>query len=358
MHAATAQAVTTQAPSAQAVKTQTPALQAVEKQPFKLHLLKSQSSQKQTTVLKIGGSILERNLDSLADNLESLAKQVAFLVADGVKLIIVHGGGPHISAELKKQGIEPKFIDGLRVTDEATLDVALCTLDKVNQAIVQALQNVGVNAVGFCSEDPLFLSKKASMVTGVDLGWVGEIESVDLAQLDATVYDVAVVAPIGYSDGSQIYGDNQQSSGDSHISYGHDSSSSIPDSHNSGDTADSYDCVSFCQVTSLYNLNADHAAMGIAKALKAESLVFLSDVPGVLSDCNDKSSCIDHIKPVQVEQLIADGVIQGGMIQKIRNSAAALHAGVGRVCIADGRIEGAVIDTALKRLRSGTTIGP
>lgn len=337
MHAATAQTVTTQATVAQAVKTQTPAPQAVTKQPFKLHLVKSPSSQKQTTVIKIGGSILERNLDSLADNLESLANQVAFLVADGVKLIIVHGGGPHISAELKKQGIEPKFIDGLRVTDEATLDVALGTLDKVNQAIVQALQNVGVNAVGFCSEDPLFLSKKATKVNGVDLGWVGEIESVDLAQLEDTIYDVAVVAPIGYSDGTQVYGDSQQTS---------------------GDTADSYDCVSFCQVTSLYNLNADHAAMGIAKALKAESLVFLSDVPGVLSDCNDKSSCIDHIKPVQVEQLIADGVIQGGMIQKIRNSAAALHAGVGRVCIADGRIEGAVIDTALKRLRSGTTIGP
>src|SRR5262249_26430720 len=129
----------------------------------------------------------------------------------------------------------------------------------------------------------------------------------------------------------------------------------IPSEH--GKHSAEADYVGFCQVMSLYNLNADHAAMGIAKALKVESLVFLSDVPGVLSDCNDASSCIDHIKPVQVEQLIADGVIKGGMIQKIRNSAAALHAGVGRVCIADGRVEGAVIDTTLKRLRSGTTIG-
>lgn len=319
-------------------------------QPFKLHLVKAQSCQKQITVLKIGGSILEKNLDSLADNLDSLAKQIAFLVNEGVKLIIVHGGGPHISSELKNQGIEPKFVDGLRVTDDATLNVVLHTLDKVNAAILHALQKVGVNAVGFNSESPLFLSKKSSSINGVDLGWVGEIQSVDLAQLDDTVCDVAVVAPIGFSDGSQIYGDSSEAYGASPEAYG-----DSPEAY--GNSSDDADCVGFCQVTSLYNLNADHAAMGIAKALKAESLVFLSDVPGVLSDCNDASSCIDQIKPVQVEQLIADGTIKGGMIQKIRNSAAALHAGVGRVCIADGRVEGAVIDTALKRLRIGTTIG-
>lgn len=253
-------------------------------------------------VVKIGGSTL-----TSPATLDCLSPQLKSLVAEGATVYIVHGAGPHISARMLEIGLTPRFENGLRVTDEATLELVKSELESVNTAIAAALSSNGLDIEAKGPGTGIFEAVKASPEkSGADLGLVGEITGVDLHALSEG--KVCVIAPLGF-DG-----------------------------------------------TCFYNINADHAAMALAGAVEADALVFLSDVDGVLLDRNDPQSLIKQLMPGQAEDLIISGSVQAGMIQKLKNSIEALTLGVRRVCITDGRRAGSLIEAGLNRMTFGTTL--
>lgn len=279
-------------------------------------------------VVKIGGSALKS-----LEQLDKVTDQIVALFSAGKKVIVVHGGGPHISKSMAENGIEPKFVDGLRVTDDATLMVAVCALNQVNRAIVDVLKAKGVGAVGLQGERGLFVAKKmvrqsrqtdlpiagttlrldsmhrVEAPEALDLGWVGDIVAVGSEVLQSYQNEIAVITPIGYDD----YGNR-------------------------------------------YNLNADHAAMAIASAIHSEALVFMSDVPGVMNDPDDSGSVFNELSAARIEVLIGAGIISGGMIPKLRSSVNAIKKGANRVCIVDGREDAALTNLLLFGREIGTTI--
>lgn len=273
-------------------------------------------------VVKIGGSALKS-----VEQLDKVAAQIVALWNAGKKVVVVHGGGPHISKSMAEHGIEAKFVNGLRITDDATLMVAVCALNQVNTAIVHALRNRGVDAVGLQAERGLLAARKmtrASLSSGVaiegttlrsatveaiDLGWVGEIVAVGSQVLDLYESSIAVITPIGYDE----FGNR-------------------------------------------YNLNADHAAMAIASAIRSEALVFMSDVPGVMKRPPDTGAVFNELSAARIEALIGTGIISGGMIPKLLSSVDAIRQGASRVCIVDGREEAALTNLLLFGREIGTTI--
>lgn len=239
-------------------------------------------------VVKYGGSAMvdeELKRKVIAD--------VVLLKLTGFKPIIVHGGGKEISKWVSKSGMEPKFINGLRVTDEATMEIAEMVLNRVNKSLVQMVQELGVKAVGISGKDGGMLHVQKRYSNGENIGYVGEIDAVD----PKILYDMLekdylpVVCPIGFDD--------------------------------------KYDT---------YNINADDAACAIAKAMQAEKLAFLTDIEGVYRDFNDKSTLISELELDEAERFIAEGIVGGGMIPKLGNCIDALKEGVSRVHILDGRI--------------------
>ncbi len=239
-------------------------------------------------VVKYGGSAM------VDDNLKrSVIADVVLLKLVGFKPIIVHGGGKEISKWVAKAGMEPKFINGLRVTDEATMEIAEMVLNRVNKSLVQMIQQLGVKGVGISGKDGGLLHVNKRYSDGQDIGYVGEIDAVD----PKILYDLLekdflpVVCPIGFDDNFDTY-----------------------------------------------NINADDAACAIAKAVNAEKLAFLSDIEGVYRDFNDKSTLISELEMEEAEQFIREGFVGGGMIPKLGNCIEALKEGVSRVHILDGRI--------------------
>ncbi|MDD7390680.1 MAG: acetylglutamate kinase [Lachnospiraceae bacterium] len=239
-------------------------------------------------VVKYGGSaMVDEELK------RSVIADVVLLKLVGFKPIIVHGGGKEISRWVSKTGMEPHFINGLRVTDEPTMEIAEMVLNRVNKSLVQMIQQLGVKGVGISGKDGGLLHVQKRYSDGQDIGYVGEIDAVD----PKILYDLLekdflpVVCPIGYDD--------------------------------------NYDT---------YNINADDAACAIAKAVKAEKLAFLSDIEGVYRDFNDKSTLISELELEEAERFIAEGFVGGGMIPKLGNCIEALKDGVSRVHILDGRI--------------------
>ncbi|MBE5959262.1 MAG: acetylglutamate kinase [Lachnospiraceae bacterium] len=239
-------------------------------------------------VIKYGGSAM------LDDNfMQNVIQDITLLKLVGFKPIIVHGGGKAISGFVNKLGMEAKFINGLRVTDEDTLEVAEMVLNKVNKQLVQIVQELGVKAIGISGKDGGLLKVKKKLSEGQDIGYVGEVTEVrpdillDLIEKDF----LPIVCPIGLDD--EFHG---------------------------------------------YNINADDAASAIAEAVKAEKLAFLTDTEGVYKDKDDSTSVISEMTVSEAEKLIEDGTIQGGMLPKIRNCIAAIERGVSRVHILDGRI--------------------
>lgn len=258
-------------------------------------------------VVKLGGSALKT-----AESMEKILCQVAELVKTGKQVIIVHGGGPMINRALEEQAVQPVFVNGLRVTDDATLMTVVAALGLLNIQIVEALKAKGIDAVGLHAEPDLFNCTKAvgsSASQESDLGWVGKVVGVSKTALDPYKSKVAVVSPIGWDD-----------------------------------------------FRNRYNLNADHAAMALAIALGAGALVFLSDVPGVLTNTSDPSSRVPLLTEQSATELILNGIVSGGMLPKIDSSLRALKAGVGRVCMADGRQESALLEVLSDSGRIGTTI--
>lgn len=239
-------------------------------------------------VVKYGGSAMSN--EELKKN---VIKDVTLLKLVGFKPIIVHGGGKEISRWIGKVGKEPEFVNGLRVTDEETMEIADMVLGRVNKSLVSMVQELGVKAVGICGKDGGLLKADKKYSNGQDIGFVGDIREVD----PQIIYDLLdndflpIIAPIGLGD-------------------------------------------DFCE----YNINADDAACAIAKAVGADKLVFLTDIEGLYKDLNDKSTFISRLTASAAEKLIQEGFIGGGMLPKLNNCTSAIRNGVNRVHILDGRI--------------------
>ena len=239
-------------------------------------------------VVKYGGSaMVDEELK------KHVIQDVTLLKLVGFKPIIVHGGGKEISKWVGKVGMEPVFINGLRKTDEATMEIAEMVLNKVNKSLVTLVQELGVNAVGISGKDGGLLKVEKKYSNGEDIGFVGEITEVnpqilyDLLERDF----LPIICPVG-----------------------------MDAEYNS------------------YNINADDAACAIAKAVKAEKLAFLTDVEGVYKDPKDKDTLISELRVSEARELIGDGFIGGGMLPKLNNCIDAIENGVSRVHILDGRI--------------------
>ena len=239
-------------------------------------------------VVKYGGSAM-----SSEELQKNVIKDVTLLKLVGFKPIIVHGGGKEISKWVEKIGKEPEFINGLRVTDGETMEIAEMVLSKVNKSLVSMMQKVGLKAVGISGKDGGLFTVKKRLPGGKDIGYVGEITKVDTEVIDALVDQdfIPVIAPIGVSE---EYED--------------------------------------------YNINADDAACAVATALKAEKLVFLTDIEGVFIDPTDKSTLISEMDIHEAKDIIEKGVVGGGMLPKLNNCIDAIEHGVSRVHILDGRI--------------------
>lgn len=239
-------------------------------------------------VVKYGGSaMVDEELK------KHVIQDVTLLKLVGFKPIIVHGGGKEISKWVGKVGMEPVFVNGLRKTDEATMEIAEMVLNKVNKSLVTLVQELGVNAVGISGKDGGLLKVEKKYSNGEDIGYVGEITEVnpqilyDLLEKDF----LPIICPVG-----------------------------MDAEYNS------------------YNINADDAACAIAKSIKAEKLAFLTDIEGVYKDPEDKDTLISELRVSEARELIGDGFIGGGMLPKLNNCIDAIENGVSRVHILDGRI--------------------
>lgn len=239
-------------------------------------------------VVKYGGSaMVDEELK------KHVIQDVTLLKLVGFKPIIVHGGGKEISRWVNKVGMEPVFVNGLRKTDEATMEIAEMVLNKVNKSLVKLVEELGVSAVGISGKDGGLLKVKKKLAGGEDIGFVGEITDVnpkilyDLLEKDF----LPIICPIG-----------------------------MDDEYNT------------------YNINADDAACAIARAVSAEKLAFLTDIEGVYRDPDDKDSLISELTVSAARELIGEGFIGGGMLPKLNNCIDAVENGVSRVHILDGRI--------------------
>lgn len=265
-----------------------------------------QKFNRKVIVVKYGGSaMIDEELQ------KNVIKDVTLLKLTGFKPILVHGGGKEISRWVNKVGMEPRFVNGLRVTDEETMEVAEMVLNKVNKNLVRMVEELGVRAIGISGKDGNLLKVEKKYSNGEDIGFVGNIKEVnadilfDLLEKDF----LPIVCPIG-----------------------------LDDEYNT------------------YNINADDAADAIARAVHAEKLAFLSDIEGVYRDFNDKSSLITQLDCTEARELLASGCISGGMIPKIQNAVTSIESGVNRVHILDGRIPHCLLLEIFTKKGIGTAI--
>ena len=239
-------------------------------------------------VVKYGGSAMSN--EELQKN---VIKDVTLLKLVGFKPIIVHGGGKEISRWVSKVGKEAEFVNGLRVTDSETMEIAEMVLGRVNKNLVRMVEELGVKAVGISGKDGKLLTVEKKLSNGQDIGFVGNVTKLspkiinDLLENDF----LPIISPIGLGEDYETY-----------------------------------------------NINADDAACAIAKAVGADKLVFLTDIEGLYRDINDRSSFISRITAADADALINEGIIGGGMLPKLGNCTDAIKNGVNRVHILDGRI--------------------
>ena len=265
-----------------------------------------QKFNRKVIVVKYGGSaMVDEQLK------KSVISDVTLLKLVGFKPIIVHGGGKEISKWVGKVGKEAQFINGLRVTDEETMEIAEMVLGHVNKSLVTMVEELGVKAVGISGKDGGLLKVKKKYADGKDIGYVGEITDVD----PNILYDLMekdflpIICPVGLDDEFNTY-----------------------------------------------NINADDAACAIARAVGANKLAFLTDIEGLYRDFEDKSSLISEIKVKEAKELIAGGTIGGGMLPKLSNCIDAIEAGVSRVHIIDGRIPHSILMEIFSDRGVGTAI--
>ena len=256
-------------------------------------------------VVKYGGNAM------LSEELkDAVMHDIVMLSLIGVKVVLVHGGGPEISDMLKKVGKEAVFINGLRYTDKETADIVLMVLaGKVNKGLVNKLESCGGRAVGLCGCDGGMIT--AEKRTGVDLGFVGEVKDVDVRPIRDSLDNgyIPVIATVSCGEDGQIY-----------------------------------------------NINADTAAARIAAALHAENLVLMTDVRGLLMDKDDESTLISEVNVSEVPVLVKKGVISGGMIPKVECCVEAVRCGVKNAVILDGRIPHSILIELLSDSGVGTML--
>ena len=239
-------------------------------------------------VVKYGGSAM---VDEALKR--RVIQDVVLLKLVGFKPIIVHGGGKEISKWVGKVGMEPHFVNGLRVTDEATMEIAEMVLNRVNKSLVQLVNELGVKAVGISGKDGMLLQCEKKYSKGQDIGFVGEVREVN----PKIIYDLLekdflpIICPVGFDEHFQSY-----------------------------------------------NINADDAACAVAKAVKAEKLAFLTDVEGLYRDFEDKDSLISEMDVNEAQAFVDSGSLGGGMLPKLQNCIDAIRDGVSRVHSLDGRI--------------------
>ena len=265
-----------------------------------------QKFNRKVIVVKYGGSaMVDEQLK------KSVISDVTLLKLVGFKPIIVHGGGKEISKWVGKVGKEAQFINGLRVTDEETMEIAEMVLGRVNKSLVSMVEELGVKAVGISGKDGGLLKVKKKYADGKDIGYVGEITDVD----PKILYDLMekdflpIICPVGLDDEFNTY-----------------------------------------------NINADDAACAIARAVGANKLAFLTDIEGLDRDFEDKSALISEITVKEAKELIAGGTIGGGMLPKLSNCIDAIEAGVSRVHIIDGRIPHSILMEIFSDRGVGTAI--
>ncbi|MCD7750623.1 MAG: acetylglutamate kinase [Lachnospiraceae bacterium] len=265
-----------------------------------------QQFNRRIVVIKYGGSAMSD--ETLQRN---VIKDVTLLKLVGFKPIIVHGGGKEISRWVQKVGKESTFVNGLRVTDAETMEIAEMVLNRVNKRLVTMVQELGVKAVGVTGKDGCMIHVEKKYADGQDIGFVGNITDVtpkllfDLLDKDF----LPIVAPVGLDDDFQTY-----------------------------------------------NINADDAACAIAKAVGADKLVFLTDIEGLYRDINDKSTFISRLSATEARELIESGIIGGGMLPKLGNCISAIEEGVNRVHILDGRIPHSLLLEIFTNKGIGTAI--
>ena len=257
-------------------------------------------------VVKYGGSaMVDEELK------HQVIQDVTLLKLVGFKPIIVHGGGKEISRWVGKVGKEAKFVNGLRVTDKETMEIAEMVLGKVNKELVTLVESLGVKAIGISGKDGGLLKVNKKLSQGQDIGYVGDIKEVNPTILNELLEKdfLPIVCPVGLGDDFATY-----------------------------------------------NINADDAACAIARAMKAEKLAFLTDIEGVYRDPEDTSSLISELFVNEAKALIENGNVGGGMIPKLQNCIDAIESGVNRVHILDGRIQHCLLLEIFTNKGIGTAI--
>ena len=253
-------------------------------------------------VVKYGGNAM------IDDELKSaVMRDIVMLTLIGIKVVLVHGGGPEISEMMKKVGKQTEFIDGLRVTDKETVEIAQMVLaGKINKNLVNLIEMVGGKAIGLCGTDGHMIK---AVPLRKELGFVGEITEVNTEIITDTIEKgyIPVIATVGCDD--------------------------------EGNT---------------YNINADTAAARIAGALGAESLISMTDIKGLLRDKDDENSLISKVNVSEAPQLVKEGIISGGMIPKVECCTEAIRRGVNKVFIIDGRVPHSILIEVLTDEGIGT----
>ena len=260
-----------------------------------------------TVVIKYGGSAMTDE-----EIKHSVIGDIAFMKMVGINPVIIHGGGPEINKALALEGIEPKFFNGLRVTDEKTMQVVESVLSgQINKSIVAEFQRHKTKAVGISGKDGMLIEAEKKMPDGADIGFVGDIKKINTEVLDTLIKSdfVPVISPVG--------ADNEANT---------------------------------------YNINADYAAVEIAIALKATKLVFLTDIEGVRMNADNPDSLISRLTPLEIENMINNGTITGGMIPKVECCSKAIKSGVNSVHIINGKIEHSILLEIYTKDGIGTVI--
>ncbi len=255
----------------------------------------------ETFVVKYGGSFMDAPDEKVRT---SVARDVVFLEAVQINPVVVHGGGKAITRAMEKSGLKTNFIQGQRVTDEATVKIVDRVLsDEINPEVVKTINALGGKAVGFAGRDifkcrKLYLNDKQNPGKKIDIGYVGEVTEVDVTPLKESMWCgmTPVISPTARGEDGKIY-----------------------------------------------NCNADVAAAMCAIALKAKRLVFMSDVPGLMRDPKDAATVIAHLQTGEVPGLKAAGIIDKGMIPKVDSAVAAIESGVEKVSFVDGRVPHSVM---------------
>jgi acetylglutamate kinase len=266
----------------------------------------------QLFVIKYGGSAMEDD-----DTVDRLLRDIVFLEAVGINPVVIHGGGKAISQRMRDAGQKPRFVNGLRVTDAQAISIVEDVLDnQINPDIANRITRFGGCAMGIHGKRILVgkkLEPQSDNDTPIDLGFVGEVIDVQLEEIEQAVAReiVPVISPLARDSAGVVY-----------------------------------------------NINADIAAGSIAGRLQAAKMIYVSDVPGLMRDPTDKNSLIPSVSRAQIEKLVADEIVSGGMIPKVESASHALQAGVQKVHFIDGRTPHALLVEVFSNAGIGTEILP